>query len=675
MAVARMDKITLYAPCTRRKKVIELLQRCGSVEIAETALPDGFFNPKTGEAKALLEKSAATVREAISVLDSVAPRQNTMLRSLYGRETMSYQDFLFMQRESHAIMEIAKGLLSKEKEKTGLRLAIARRQNVIESLIPWKNLDVSMCFEGTKKTTAFIGTLAGAMPGEELLLTYQNSFSDSPRIPPTEFFIIDTSKEQTCIFVLCKKSDQKTVKQHLDQIGFSKPGVITTMIPRERILRNENKIREATERIQELEKEIADSKVHYRKLCYLEDYLSVRIEKYETLEKISQTKRVFMVNGYIPHEMAKPLLRGMARLSAAVEIAPVTDADDPPVMLKNSALAAPVETVLETYSMPGRGEADPTNIMAMFYYVLFGLMLSDAGYGLIMVIACALALSRFRNMESGLKKTLTMFLFCGISTTFWGVMFGSYFGDAVLVISTTFFHHPYEIPPLWFAPVREPMRMLVFSMLLGVIHIFAGLGMKLFAAARDHDYRGAVYDVICWYLILAGSIVFLLSVPVFTAMTGLRFTLPSLYGKAAAWFAALGALGVLFFAGRSSENKAIRVAKGLYALYGVTGYLSDILSYSRLLALGLATGVIAQVFNKMGSMFGDGAIGVILFCVVFLVGHSLNMAINLLGAYVHTNRLQFVEFFGKFYQGGGRKYRPFGYHTKYYQFKEEKNHG
>ena len=107
----------------------------------------------------------------------------------------------------------------------------------------------------------------------------------------------------------------------------------------------------------------------------------------------------------------------------------------------------------------------------------------------------------------------------------------------------------------------------------------------------------------------------------------------------------------------------------------MTGYLSDILSYSRLLALGLATGVIAQVFNKMGSMFGDGALGIILFCAVFLIGHSLNMAINLLGAYVHTNRLQFVEFFGKFYQGGGRKYQPFGFHTKYYQFKEEKNHG
>ena len=207
MAVARMDKITLYAPSKRRKRVIELLQRCGSVEIAETALPDGFFNPKTGEAKALLEKSLATVREAISVLDAALPKQNTVFRSLYGKETMSYQNFLLLQKESHAIMGIAKNLMSKEKEKTNLRLLIAKRQAVIESLTPWKNLDVSMCFEGTKKTAAFIGTLADAISYEELLLTYQAAFSPQQNIPPTEFFIINTSKEQTCIFGCCNYHD------------------------------------------------------------------------------------------------------------------------------------------------------------------------------------------------------------------------------------------------------------------------------------------------------------------------------------------------------------------------------------------------------------------------------------------------------------------------------------
>ena len=163
---------------------------------------------------------------------------------------------------------------------------------------------------------------------------------------------------------------------------------------------------------------------------------------------------------------------------------------------------------------------------------------------------------------------------------------------------------------------------------------------------------------------------YLLSLDMFVTMTGLR--IPSAVAKIAAVCSGIGALGILLFGGRSSQNPGKRIAKGLYALYGISGYLSDILSYSRLLALGLATGVIATVFNKMGSMFGDGILGFILFLIVFLIGHTLNIGINLLGAYVHTNRLQFVEFFGKFYEGGGKKFRPYAAHTKFYKIKGEK---
>ena len=184
--------------------------------------------------------------------------------------------------------------------------------------------------------------------------------------------------------------------------------------------------------------------------------------------------------------------------------------------------------------------------------------------------------------------------------------------------------------------------------------------------------KGAIYDVVFWYLLVGGGVVYLLTMDMFINMAELTFRLPPEVGTAAAVCAGVGALGIILFAGRSSKNPAKRVAKGLYELYGVTGYLSDILSYSRLLALGLATGVIAQVFNQMGSMFGGGFLGAICFTLVFVIGHTLNMAINLLGAYVHTNRLQFVEFFGKFYEGGGEKFKPFSVHTNYFKFKEEK---
>lgn len=191
--------------------------------------------------------------------------------------------------------------------------------------------------------------------------------------------------------------------------------------------------------------------------------------------------------------------------------------------------------------------------------------------------------------------------------------------------------------------------------------------MKAFMCIKSHKYLDIVYDVLSWYLLVGGGIIALLSTDVLYSMTG--FVLPQICLTIGGVMALIGAVIILIFTGRGS-SPVKRALKGVYGLYGITSYLSDILSYSRLLALGLATGVIAQVFNQIGAMFGGG-IGVIPFILVFIIGHTLNIGINALGAYVHTNRLQFVEFFGKFYEGGGNKFAPFKINTKNYKVKEE----
>ena len=195
--------------------------------------------------------------------------------------------------------------------------------------------------------------------------------------------------------------------------------------------------------------------------------------------------------------------------------------------------------------------------------------------------------------------------------------------------------------------------------------------MKAYQYAKQKAWLDILYDVGFWYMLLAGLVVFALSNQMFVGILQLSFILPVLAGTIGIAVAGIGAVGILLTAGRESRSPFKRLLKGAYGLYGVTGYLSDILSYSRLLALGLATGVIATVVNSMGSMLGGGIVGAIVFILVFFIGHTLNLAINLLGAYVHTNRLQFVEFFGKFYEGGGRAFRPFAVHTQYYNIKED----
>ena len=241
----------------------------------------------------------------------------------------------------------------------------------------------------------------------------------------------------------------------------------------------------------------------------------------------------------------------------------------------------------------------------------------------------------------------------------------------VAVFSKTFLGNEVVLAPLWFAPVDDPMRMLMFSMLVGIIQIFTGLALCGYQLLRQKRVKDAIYDVAFWYLLVGGLIFALLSSDMFSQIAKMD-KLPAIFGTVGGVCAAIGAIGILLTGGRESKNPVKRLLKGAYALYNVTGYLGDILSYSRLLALGLATGVIAEVINSMAVMAGGGVVGFIAFLIIFVFGHTVNIGINLLGAYVHTNRLQFVEFFGKFYSGDGRKFAPFADHTKYFKIREEK---
>ena len=276
------------------------------------------------------------------------------------------------------------------------------------------------------------------------------------------------------------------------------------------------------------------------------------------------------------------------------------------------------------------------------------------------------------RMAKNMRKSIKLFFWCGISTLVWGVLFGGYFGDVVDVVSETFFGHKVTIPALWFVPLNDPMRLLLYSMLFGLIHLFTGLALKGYMCIREGRYVDFLCDCVLWFLLLLGLVGMLLPTELFAGIAGQQIVFPEALKAATKWMAIIGAVGIVLMSGRANKNFGVRIALGAYDLYGMTSWLSDVLSYSRLLALGLATGVIASVINTMAAMVGDGVVGAILFSIIFLVGHTLNLAINVLGAYVHTNRLQFVEFFGKFYEGGGKAFTPFcAAQTKYIQFKEE----
>jgi Archaeal/vacuolar-type H+-ATPase subunit I len=669
MAVLQMQRLLICALRKDRKSILELLQRRGVIEISDTLVEDNIFHKSdVTKVKSELERNIALVKDAIEILTSYQNEKKSMLAPLYGLKEASTEDYSDFREKHDAIIQTANKIILLSKTIAEYQAEILKLNTQAEILVPWTALDVPMNFTGTKYTKAYIGTLQNQWTLEEI-------YGKLNEHSPLNVDIISSSKDQTCIFVLCRREKAEAVYEDLRGMEFSLPGFSFDLNPAKQLSDLKNQIEEAQKSIDQAIGQMKEFQKQNDTLLFLYDYDTMRLEKYDAIGHLLQSENVFFLSGYIAGSDTKTLSDELnEKYRIAIDFEEPSQEEEVPVKLKNNAFSEPLEWVVNAYSPPGRGEIDPTMIMAVFYYMLFGLMLGDAGYGLIMVFACGLGLIKYgKQMEHSTKNMLRMFLYCGIATIFWGVIFSSYFGDIVDVVSATYFGHKVSIPPLWFIPMNEPMRMLTFSMAIGIIHIFTGLGIKFYQLVKQKDYKAIIYDVLFWFVLLISCILLLLSMQMIVDLLGVSFKVPAKVADVASILAILASIGIVCTNGRESRNPFKRFLKGLYALYGISGYLSDVLSYSRLLALGLASGVIAMVINKMAAMVGGGPIGPFLFIIIVVAGHSLNIAINALGAYVHTNRLQYVEFFGKFYGGGGRLFAPFSNKTKYFKIKEKVN--
>ncbi|MBQ7974476.1 MAG: V-type ATP synthase subunit I, partial [Clostridia bacterium] len=361
----------------------------------------------------------------------------------------------------------------------------------------------------------------------------------------------------------------------------------------------------------------------------------------EEKEKLFTTEKVSVISGYILSEQTKKLSKEFPDAYISFSEA----GDDAPVAFENNPIVSPVEGITESYTMPSGTDIDPNPVMAFFYYIFFGMMFSDAGYGLMMMLVCGYF--GFFG-KSKIKKMFRMFFFCGISTLFWGLMYGSFFGNAITSIGEIFFNRRLILRPLWINPTAEPLKLLIFSIALGFIQIITGLTIKLFIQVKNGRIKEGIYDTGSWIVTLLGLGI---------VSAGIGFSPLKAPG---AIITLIGVIMLITTQGREKKNIFLKISGGILSLYNITSYISDILSYSRLMALGLATGVIAEVVNILGGLGGNSPAGIIMYCGIFIVGHGLNFAINMLGAYVHTNRLQYVEFYSKFYEGGGKAFIPFG---------------
>jgi len=656
MSKLRMKKIELIAMLTDSKKIIELLQRRGVVELCsnnDEELMDTNVTAVVGE----FEKFRSTAAQALDILEVYAPEKGSITDMFSGRTEVETDTFGKEAMKMEKVMNISNDIINSSRTITDAESTIAQLNIKIDTMKQWSSLDVPMNFKGTATTTAFIGSMPYPV-------TYEYVEDVLPEGTSAE--TIYSAKEQTNLFVLCRKENAEEAENKLRKMAFIPLSENDKRTPNEVIKACKMEIAKLTEEKKQAEENIIKNAENRKHLKFTVDYLQMRKDKYEALSDLGFTETTFVLTGYIPEKYCEALEKEIcSKFTASVTFTDPAEDEDIPVLLENSKFSAPVEGITKMYAMPAKSDVDPTPVMSFFYYLFFGMMLSDAGYGLLMTIGTAIALKKFK-LEDDMRKTLTMFRNCGISTIIWGALFGSWFGDIVQVTAREFFGSEIGSIALWFEPMSNPVKLLLFSYGLGILHLFLGVAVAFKMSWDKGDKLGAVFDALPVYLIVLGVS------PIGAAMfvdvdAGLKQI--GLYVMLA------GVVILVLTAGRTSKSIFGKFFGGLYALYNTaTGYLGDILSYSRLLALGLATGSIASVINLIGTMPENKIVKLVLFIIVCLVGHTANLAINLLGAYVHTDRLQFVELFSKFYSGGGREFEPLTVNTKYIKFKEEKSH-
>ena len=675
-----MEKLAVIGLSNTKDRLIADLADLGVVEITERFIP-GADEIKDPDAPEALESQASEIKKSQEVFDKVdgdldfvstiegeMSRTDTALDTLkrYSKE----KEPLFATKKV-INGERLKDLLNRRAEIEGyissiLRLnyrlhmtdeRINKMSSDLASLKPWIVYDVPLDISETKFTNIELGVV----PSTVNLDNIKEKFSELEL--PSDISVVNSDRELIYLAVVMMKEGTDNVLGILKQYGF-------TQLPFQgfegRVSDNIEKITKQIDEQKDVRRELEDEVAGYGKMQqdieFLSDYLTIERDRERIKSKMRVTKRTFNFEGWVPSHLKDGVERILDRYGCHYEYREPLEGEEVPVMIENSAAVTPFEAVTQMYSMPDYKGFDPTKWFAIFYAMFFGIMLSDAGYGLVITIATFVVLKKF-ELEGMTKKMVKMFMYCGIATVFWGAMFGGWFGDLIPVVADVLFGKKVEIKPIWFNPIDDPTRLLIWSLGFGVVHIFLGMAINAYMLIKRGHFWDAVFDVFSWYVLIIGAI-----------MYGALGNSNPMLGKIGLYMAVIGAAVLLLTGGRKNKGFG-KVTGGLGALYGITGYVSDILSYSRLLALGLATGVIASVVNTMGSLGGRGIVSFIVLIVVGIVGHSFNMAINILGAFVHSSRLQYIEFFGKFYEDGGEEFDPFRNETKYIRILKESDGG
>ena len=648
MAIVKMSQFSLFAFDDHKEELLKHLQRFEYVHFTnleeDNDLSDlGLKGVRTPEELIEVEEQLTKINSCIETLSKYYVKETGLKAMKKGQDTYTFTELeeRSHQIESSAICRQVKDLW---KERESHKQAIDKLTVQISELKPWKGLSSPLKDIGSiRETELFIGTVPKKLKDKVI--------ADLSEAEGTYYEIVDEDKESIYILVMSYGQEAERTKELLRNSSFTKAILHGTNTPSEEMNRLEGEIATQQANIGEIDKKLQELAPSLNELELTYDYLSNKKLRLASTENFVMTEKVNVIKGYVPSAKAEDFEEKVKEALGSVyylELEEV-DKDDTktPILLKNSGFASTFESLTSMYALPQYNEVDPTPLLAPFYLIFFGMMAADIGYGLIMLIASLFVLKNF-NLKESTRTFLKFFYYLSFSVIVWGFIYGSLFGGII------------PLPGL-FDPAKDYNTLLVLSIAFGLIHIYFALGIKAYKLIKSGKPMDALYDVGFWYLALTGSIVYLLN---------MVMTMPPIVKTVSLAVMVLGMLGIVATGGREAKSVVGRVGGGVYALYGISGYVGDFVSYSRLMALGLAGGFIAGAVNMMAGMVAQsGPIGFIFAIIIFIFGQTFNLGLSLLGAYVHTIRLTFVEFFGKFYEGGGQSFNTFKSKPKYINLK------
>ena len=648
MPISTMKKLTVLAFGEDTDAIVRKLMKLRCVDIRSTETGDGALLTARFDSdgqKAEAESRLRLIREVIPVLDRYSQRKKKLGRSLHR---VNFDEFISSGRAA-AAWDAAQKTQQTVERIAELDGEITRLHARAESLTPWLEYDAPLNEEGSEKTVLMLGTLPPKTVFEEVCTDLESLEACCEQV---------LNEDQSAIYlsVLCHRSVEEEVVRRLAARGFLRT-VFRDVDCRASIAldRTEQEIeRLSAERLSVNEKlyVLADELTDIEILCDVEQ---TNANAARHLQKLAMTKKCTVLEGWTPTFTQDAVVEVLERFDCAYELAEPQEGEEPPVLLRNNRFAMTFEWVIGMYAYPKYGAFDPTFIMSIFYFVLFGLMFADVGYGLILTLGCFGGV-RLLNPRPGLRRMMYMFGYCGIGSIAMGMILGGWFGDLPTAVMSNILNLPIDSPVgtffgsgLWFNPLDDPMTFLILSLGMGAVHLITGMVIKFVVLCKEHHAAEAICTIAPFWVLFAGLIMMALG------MLGESF---AAVASIAPYVALAGAALILLLNGYGRKGIISHLIGGFGGLYGLINYASDLLSYSRVLALGLVAGVIAKVINLITMLGATGAIGLVVMFIILVIGHMLNLAINVLGTFVHTSRLQYIEFFGKFYEDGGKPFEP-----------------